>query len=66
MIFSLFSPERRIGDYIAGTKVINDNKTLKSDLKSGQILIALLIGVFFIFLMVLSQIAIQGFNMYHF
>jgi len=44
-IFLLFSPERRIGDYIAGTKIISDNKTLKTNFNLGQTVIALVIGM---------------------
>ncbi len=50
VIFSLFSTERRIGDYIAGTKVVSDNNTLETKLKIGQIISALIIGIIFIFL----------------
>lgn len=60
VIFSLFSPERRIGDYIAGTKVIADTTNLKTELKIGQISIAILIGFVFIFLMLSLQLTIQG------
>ena len=60
VIFSIFSPERRIGDFIAGTKVITDNKELKAELKVGQIIIAMLIGMTFMFLILSLQLAIQG------
>jgi len=60
VIFSLFSPERRIGDYIAGTKVISDDKTLNTELKVGQIIFALIIGIIFMFLMMAIQFGIQG------
>ena len=63
VIFSLFSPERRIGDYIAGTKVISDDKTLKTELKIGQIIISLIIGIIFIFLIMALQFGIQGISM---
>jgi len=63
VIFSLFSPERRIGDYIAGTKVISDDKTLKTELKFGQIIIALIISVIFMFLIIFLQLIIQGIGM---
>lgn len=55
VLFTLFSPERRIGDYIAGTKVILDDKTLKTKLKIGQIILAQLIGTLFIIIFVLFQ-----------
>lgn len=45
LIFIFFSPERRIGDYIAGTKVINDNKKLNVELKKSQVLISQIIGL---------------------
>ena len=60
VIFSLFSPERRIGDYIAGTKVISDEKTLKTELKVGQIIISLIIGIIFMFLIMALQFGLQG------
>ena len=60
VIFSLFSPERRIGDYLAGTKVVSDNNSLKSELKIGQILVAIIIGIIFLFLVIGLQFAIQG------
>lgn len=63
VIFSLFSPERRIGDYIAGTKVISDDKTLKTELNIGQITFALIIGIIFTFLVVILQFTIQGISM---
>lgn len=63
VIFSLFSPERRIGDYIAGTKVIMDDHTLKADLEVGQIIISLLIGILFIFLIAALQASILGIRM---
>lgn len=58
VIFLFFSPERRIGDYIAGTKVILDNKTLDTEIQIGQIIIALIIGIVFMFLISLLQLAI--------
>ncbi len=60
VVFSLFSPERRIGDYIAGTKVITDDNTLKTELKVGQIIIALIIGIVYLFLIMALQFGIQG------
>ena len=63
VIFTLFSPDRRIGDYIAGTKVISDNKTLETELKVGQIIFALIIGILFMFLIMLLQFSIIGINM---
>ena len=60
VIFSIFSPERRIGDYIAGTKVISDDKTLYSELKVGQIIVALIIGIIFMLLIMALQVAILG------
>lgn len=62
VIFTLFSPERRIGDYIAGTKVISDDKTLETELKIGQIIFALIIGILFLFLITLLQFLIIGIN----
>ena len=62
VIYSLFSPERRIGDYIAGTKVVSDNKTLKTELKVGQIIVSLIIGIIFMFLIMALQFGIQGIN----
>ena len=60
VIFSLFSPERRIGDYIAGTKVISDERTLKTELKVGQIIVSLIIGIIFMFLIMALQFGLQG------
>lgn len=60
VVFSLFSPERRIGDYIAGTKVVSDDKTLKTELKIGPIIISLIIGIIFTFLIIALQFGIQG------
>ena len=63
VIFSIFSPERRIGDYIAGTKVILDDKTLKTELKVGQIIFSLIIGIIFMFLIIALQFGIQGISL---
>lgn len=60
VIVCLFSPERRIGDYIAGTKVITDTNILETELKKGQIVIALIIGAIVFFLTTLVQLTIQG------
>ena len=60
VIFTLFSPERRIGDYLAGTKVISDNKTLKTELKIGKIIISIIIGIIYMFFALLLQFEIQG------
>jgi len=64
VVFSLFSPERRIGDYIAGTKVISDDGILKTELKVGQIILALVIGIIFMLLIMSFQFAIQGISMF--
>ncbi len=61
VIFSIFSPQRRMGDFIAGTKVIDDNKTLETELKTGQIIIAIIIGILFLLLIFSSQLFI-GFD----
>ena len=63
VVFSLFSPERRIGDYIAGTKVISDDKTLNAELKVGQIIVSIIIGIIFMFLIMALQFGIQGISM---
>jgi uncharacterized RDD family membrane protein YckC len=60
VIFILFSPERRIGDYIAGTKVISDNQTLQTKFKIGQIIGAILIGQLIMILLIVSQFTLQG------
>ena len=60
VIVCLFSPERRIGDFIAGTKIITDTDTLDTELKKGQIVIALLIGAIVFFIVTLIQLTIQG------
>ncbi|MCL6220516.1 RDD family protein [Zunongwangia pacifica] len=62
VIFSLISPNRRIGDFIAGTKVIPDNQTLKTELKIGDIIIALIIGMIVIFLIMILSYGIREFN----
>ena len=63
VVFTIFSPERRIGDYIAGTKVINDDKTLNAELKIGQIAIALILGIIYLFLILALEFAVMGINM---
>lgn len=63
VLFSLFSPEHRIGDYIAGTKVISDDKTLNTELKVGQIIVSIIIGIIFMFLIMALQFGIQGISM---
>ncbi|KAB1065992.1 RDD family protein [Salibacter halophilus] len=63
VIFSLFSPERRIGDYIAGTKVIPDDNNLKTELRVNQIIIALMIGVGFMFAILALQFGVKGISM---
>lgn len=60
VIFSLFSPERRIGDHITGTKVISDDKTLKTEIKIGQIIISLIIGMLFMALITALQFTLAG------
>ena len=45
VIFSIISPQRRIGDYVAGTKLIYDNHTLKTEASFGKITMAILMGI---------------------
>ncbi len=66
VIFSLFSPERRIGDYIAGTKVIVDDKTLITEIKTGNIILALIIGIGYMIGLLLLQLAITGISLLEF
>lgn len=55
LVFSLFSPERRIGDFIAGTKVIQDDSTTHTDSNIGSMLFAWVLGVLFISLLFYVQ-----------
>lgn len=55
VVFSIFSPERRIGDFIAGTKVIQDDNTIPTDLNIGSMLFAWILGVLFISLLFYVQ-----------
>lgn len=63
VIVATISPERRIGDYIAGTRVAIDNKSLDTTIKKGQIIISLIIGGFIFLLAAIIQLSIQGFSM---
>jgi len=58
VVILFFSTERRIGDYIAGTKLVADSKTLNTELKIGQIIIAFAIGIIFVFLGAAMQLTI--------
>jgi uncharacterized RDD family membrane protein YckC len=60
VLFSIFSPNRRIGDYLAGTKVIPYNKELESKTDITQLMISLTLGVLFIFLIVIIQALITS------
>jgi len=47
VLFVLFSPDRRLGDYIAGTRVVEDDKTLKRKPKPIELVFSFLLGVAF-------------------
>src|SRR5690606_22645628 len=44
VIFILISPQRRIGDYIAGTKVIDDKKNTTAKINKKQIAFSIFLG----------------------
>ena len=46
-LFVLFSPDRRLGDYIAGTRVIEDKKTLKRKPKFIELVLAFVLAMVF-------------------
>ena len=62
VIFSIFSPQRRIGDYIAGTKVIEDDQSLETKIKPIQILLALFLGLLFLSSLLMIQLPVIGKN----
>jgi len=64
VIVALFSPSRRIGDYIAGTKLIEDDKTLKAALEIPKLISSLFIGILFLFPLIGIQMLIMWFITY--
>ncbi|MBF0695388.1 MAG: RDD family protein [Flavobacterium sp.] len=62
VIFIIISPQRRIGDYIAGTKVIDDNKSLNTKISKRQIIISMLLGMLLIITIGILQFAIFNFD----
>ncbi|MBL4643491.1 MAG: RDD family protein [Flavobacteriaceae bacterium] len=64
VIVSIFSPSRRIGDYIAGTKLIEDDKTLKADLEVSKLIASYFIGILFLLPLIGIQMLIVGFTAY--
>lgn len=63
VIVTLFSPERRIGDYIAGTKVIEDKKELETEINKGQIALSLFIGCIISLITLVIQLSLQGISL---
>ena len=55
VVFSLFSPQRRIGDFIAGTKVIKDDNSIQTELNIRTILFAWILGILFLCLLFFVQ-----------
>lgn len=62
VIVSIFSPSRRIGDYIAGTKLIVDDKTLKSDVEVHKLIASFFIGISLLLPFIGLQMLIMGFT----
>lgn len=58
VIVSIFFHERRIGDYIAGTKVVIDDRSNIAEIKIFQLILSLFFGALFIFSIILLQLVI--------
>ena len=64
VIVTLFSPNRRIGDFIANTRIEIDDKKPEGKLNYGQLIIALLIGILYFILITLIEFMIYGINIF--
>lgn len=56
VVVILFSPNRRIGDYIAGTEVVNYDETIKGERDYKQIMLAIAYGIVATAFLILVQI----------
>ena len=64
VIFVFISPERRLGDFIAGTKVIADSEKLQTELRIPSLILSLFIGCLFLIPSIAIQVLITVFNLY--
>ena len=64
VIFSVINVERRIGDYIAGTKVILDDKSLTYEINYLQLTAALFIGTLYFLFFIYYFIPICCFRLF--
>ncbi|MFD1096126.1 RDD family protein [Salegentibacter chungangensis] len=62
VLVSIFSTQRRIGDYIAGTKVVSGNIEQEVKINKPQILLSLLLGTLILAGIFILQFLIIGVN----
>lgn len=62
VIFTFYSTERRLGDYIAGTRVVLNQESLETEIKLTNLILAIFIGGLFLVPLILIQALIIGFN----
>ncbi len=66
VLFVLFSPDRRIGDFIAGTQVVEYREEHKTKTKFLGVLGGIFLGMLYLIIFLVLQLFLFGFDLYLF